>query len=63
MIVRINTLFETPTLSVMDYRCSAAPGDKPYVELFAAHSISYVRAVLAIVRAAASMNWSRARCW
>jgi hypothetical protein len=43
MIVQINTLFETPTLSVMDYRCSAAPGDKPYVELFAAHSISYVR--------------------
>jgi AraC family transcriptional regulator len=43
MIVQINTLFETPALSVMDYRCSAAPGDKPYVELFAAHSISYVR--------------------
>ena len=41
--MQINTLFETPTLSVMDYRCSAAPGDKPYVELFAAHSISYVR--------------------
>ena len=41
--MQINTLFETPVLSVMDYRCSAAPGDKPYVELFAAHSISYVR--------------------
>jgi AraC family transcriptional regulator len=43
MIMQINALFETPTLSVMDYRCSAAPGDKPYVELFSSHSISYVR--------------------
>jgi AraC family transcriptional regulator len=28
---------------VMDYRCSAAPGDKPYTELFSSYSISYVR--------------------
>jgi AraC family transcriptional regulator len=41
--MQINTLFETPTLSVMDYHCRAAPGDKPYVELFSSHSISYVR--------------------
>jgi AraC-like DNA-binding protein len=27
----------------MDYRCDAAPGDKSYIELFPAHSISYVR--------------------
>ena len=26
-----------------DYRCSAAPGDRPYIELFSAHSIAYVR--------------------
>jgi AraC family transcriptional regulator len=41
--MQINTLFETPALSLLDYRCTAAPGDKPYVELFSAHSISYVR--------------------
>jgi AraC family transcriptional regulator len=43
MIMQISTLIQTRTLSVMDYRCSAAPGDKPYVELFFSHSISYVR--------------------
>jgi AraC-like DNA-binding protein len=43
MIMQINTLLETPALSVMDYRCGAAPGDKPYAELFSSYSISYVR--------------------
>ena len=41
--MQINTLFETPILSVLDYRCSAAPGDQPFTELFSSHSISYVR--------------------
>jgi len=41
--MQINTLLETPALAVMDYRCRAAPGDKPYVELFSSYSISYVR--------------------
>jgi AraC-like DNA-binding protein len=43
MIMQINTLLETPALTVMDYRCSAAPGDKSYAELFSSYSISYVR--------------------
>jgi AraC-like DNA-binding protein len=43
MTMQTNTLCETPALSVLDYRCSAAPGDKPLVELFSSDSISYVR--------------------
>ncbi len=41
--MQINTLFQSGALSVTDYRCSAAPGDKPYMELFSTHSIAYVR--------------------
>ncbi|MFA5939770.1 MAG: helix-turn-helix transcriptional regulator [Sinimarinibacterium sp.] len=37
------TLLQRGALSVLDYRCSAGPGDRPYVELFRDHSISYVR--------------------
>jgi AraC family transcriptional regulator len=42
-IMQIKTLLRTAGLSVMDYRCTAAPGDKPPRESFVAHSISYVR--------------------
>lgn len=41
--MQIDALLQTKVLSVMDYRCSAAPGDKSPVEFFTAHSISYVR--------------------
>lgn len=41
--MQIDTLFQSESLSVMEYRCSAAPGDKSFPELFSAHSISYVR--------------------
>lgn len=41
--MQVSTLVQTAALSVMDYCCSAAPDDKPYRELFPAHSISYVR--------------------
>jgi len=40
--MQMNTLIQTGGLSVIDYRCSAAPGDKSYAEQFGAHSISYV---------------------
>jgi AraC family transcriptional regulator len=30
-------------ISVVDYRCSAGPGDEPYVELHGGFSVSYVR--------------------
>jgi len=30
-------------ISVVDYRCSAGPADRPFTELHGAHSISYVR--------------------
>ena len=37
------TILRNGLISVLDYRCSAGPGDKPYVELHQGHSISYVR--------------------
>lgn len=36
-------LLRRGSISVSDFRCSAVPGDKPYVERFPGHSISYVR--------------------
>src|SRR5216684_8108837 len=37
------TLLQRDAIAVIDYRCSAAPGDKPFVEQYRCHSISYVR--------------------
>ena len=36
-------LLQRPSISVSDFRCSANPGDMPYLERHACHSISYVR--------------------
>src|ERR1700694_3974327 len=36
-------LLQGASISVSEFRCSAAPGDKPFVEQWASHSISYVR--------------------
>lgn len=36
-------LLQRPSISVSDFRCSATPGDTPFAERFACHSISYVR--------------------
>jgi hypothetical protein len=36
-------LLERPTLMVSDFRCTAAPGEKPYAEQHRCHSISFVR--------------------
>jgi AraC-like DNA-binding protein len=36
-------LLQGKSISVRDFRCTAAPGDKPFAERFACHSISYVR--------------------
>jgi len=36
-------LLQRGSLSVSEFRCSAAPGDKPFAEHYASHSISYVR--------------------
>jgi AraC-like DNA-binding protein len=36
-------LLDRPSISVSDFRCTAVPGEKPFVEQFGAHSISYVR--------------------
>jgi AraC-like DNA-binding protein len=37
------TLLDRPSLSVSDFRCDAAPDDKPFTEQHRCHSISYVR--------------------
>ena len=36
-------VYEGEALSVFDYRCTAGPADKPYVEVRDGHSLSYVR--------------------
>jgi AraC-like DNA-binding protein len=37
------TLLQRKRISVSDFRCTAEPGDKPFTEQYACHSISYVR--------------------
>jgi AraC-like DNA-binding protein len=37
------TLFSSEKLSVIDYRCTAGPGDKPFMESHRNYSVSYVR--------------------
>ena len=37
------TLLDRNRISVTEFRCTAAPGDKPFAEQFPDHSISYVR--------------------
>src|SRR5229473_4768287 len=37
------TLLQRGSISVSDFRCSAGPDDKPFVEQYRCHSISYVR--------------------
>jgi AraC-like DNA-binding protein len=37
------TVLQSGSISVLDYRCSAGPADKPFVELHPGFSLSYVR--------------------
>src|SRR6476660_7359753 len=37
------TLLARDRISVTEFRCTAVPGDRPFAEQYAAHSISYVR--------------------
>jgi AraC-like DNA-binding protein len=39
----LSTLLHHGSISVSDFRCSAGPDDKPFVEQYACHSVSYVR--------------------
>lgn len=41
--MQATTLFEGASLSVYRYRCNAGPADRPFVEVHARHSLSYVR--------------------
>src|SRR5690348_8239181 len=38
-----NILLESRPVTVSEFRCSAVPGERPYAEHFAGHSLSYVR--------------------
>jgi len=37
------TLLQRDSISVSEFRCTAEPGDKPFAEQYACHSVSYVR--------------------
>src|ERR1700674_929552 len=37
------TVLRSGSVSVIDYRCSGGPAEKPFVELHAGFSVSYVR--------------------
>jgi AraC-like DNA-binding protein len=37
------TLLQRQSISVSDFRCTAVPGDTPFVEQYRCHSVSYVR--------------------
>src|ERR1700741_1146985 len=37
------TLLARDRISLPEFRCTAVPGDRPFAEQYAAHSISYVR--------------------
>lgn len=39
----LKTLFRNDSIAVLDYRCTAGPEDRPYVEVHGSHSVSYVR--------------------
>jgi AraC-like DNA-binding protein len=39
----IRTVFDGGSVSVIDYRCEARPGDEPFVEWHDAYTVSYVR--------------------
>lgn len=41
--MQTTTLLQNKNLEVAEFRCSAGPGDTPFVEQHARHSISYVR--------------------
>jgi len=39
----VTTVHQQPSLSVVDYRCTAAPGEPPFTEVHGAYSMAYVR--------------------
>jgi AraC family transcriptional regulator len=41
--MQATTLFQSESLSVYDFRCTAGPGDRPFAEMHDRHSVSYVR--------------------
>jgi AraC-like DNA-binding protein len=41
--VPATTVFESPLLSVIDYKCTASPADRPFAESHGCYSLAYVR--------------------
>ena len=58
-------LLKRGSISVSDFRCTAGPGDKPFVEQFDCHSVSYVRkgSFGCQSRGDGRSNWWRDRSW
>src|SRR5262245_16946569 len=42
-VMAATTIWRSSALSVIDYRCDAGPGDKPFVETHDSFSVAYVR--------------------
>lgn len=41
--MKVTTLTQTESMSVTDYRCTATPSDRPFVECHSGYSLSFVR--------------------
>ena len=41
--MQVRTIHLSATLSVLNFRCTATPGDKPYPEIHRSHALAYVR--------------------
>ena len=41
--MQVTTVHQSPSLSILNFRCTAKPGDKPYPEIHRSHALAYVR--------------------
>jgi AraC-like DNA-binding protein len=41
--MRITAIHQSPSISILNFRCTATPGDKPYPEIHRSHALAYVR--------------------
>ena len=61
--MQVSILCRTPSITVLDYRCSAAPGDKASVEAFPAHCVSYVRKAFLSIHREISIDAPPEQVW
>ena len=41
--MQVTTIHQSPSLAVLNFRCTATPGDKPFPEIHRSHALAYVR--------------------